>query len=220
MLLGPSSIKTFEAKNVKIERFRPTSEDINLSHVVVQDQISPEVEQKIEKLVGDAEQRLEEARSPEDYLVLATEKWRAKDYDEALRLVHAGLSLNPEDIRTHATLIHRKASIYVALGSENLGIKYYEEAIKLDSQFPMPHFNLGTLYSGQGEMAEAEAEYKEAIRLDPKDAGPHNNLGILYKDQEKMAEAEAEFKEALRLDSKHTLVQENLDRLYREMKKS
>ena len=64
-----------------------------------------------QELIKEAEDRAPEQRSPEDYLILATEKWRAKKYDAALEYVFAGLALNPEDVRIKATLIHRKGSI-------------------------------------------------------------------------------------------------------------
>ena len=219
VVLGPSSIKNFEAVGIKVARYQPTKEIKDLAIEFSQDKPSPEVVANTKKVIKAAAQRPEEKRSPEDYLVLATEKWRTKNYDKALGLVYAGLSLSQNDVRTHATLMHRKASIYVSLGIENLGIKFYREATKLDSQFSWPHYSLGNLYRDQKKYSEAEAEYKEAIRLDPKDGDFHFSLGNLYRDQKKYSEAEAKYKEAIRLDPKDGDFHFSLGNLYRDQKK-
>jgi tetratricopeptide (TPR) repeat protein len=219
VILGPNSIKNFEAIGIKVERYQPTKEDKDLAINFAQDKPSLEIVKKTEKLITAAEQRSDERRSLEDYLVLATEKWRTKRYDEALRLVYAGLSLNPEDSLTQATFIHRKASIYEGLGMQDFAIEYYKEAIQLDPKFSWPHNNLGIIYDDQDKYTEAEAEYKEAIRLDPKFAHPHIGLGSLYRHQGKHAEAEAEYKEAIRLDPKYAFPHNGLGNLYKDQGK-
>ncbi len=65
--------------------------------------------------------------------------------------------------------------------------------------------SLGSFYTNQGKMAEAEAMYRRALEGKEKAWGPEhtstldtvNNLGNLYKDQGKMAEAEAMYRRAL-----------------------
>ena len=149
---------------------------------------------------------------------MATEKWRAKEYDAALADVFAGLALNPADVRIKATLIHRKASIYDNSGSKELGIKFYKKAIELDPEDSVAHNNLGGLYKKQDKLEDAEAEYKIAIELDPKDSKPHNNLGNLYKKQDKLEEAKKEYEEAIRLDPNNSIVKNNLEILENIMK--
>jgi tetratricopeptide (TPR) repeat protein len=171
--VGPSTIKTWGAKwggdggHIGFDRFQPTDRERELALNLSQDQVSSEIKNEGEEYIEEAKQRPPEKRSPEDYLTLATEKWRAKDYDGAFADVFSGLALDPEDTRIKATLIHRKASIYHDSGLKDLGIKFYKKAMEMDRKLSWPHHNLGTLYSEQGKLEEAKMEYEEALRLGP-----------------------------------------------------
>jgi len=113
--VGPSTIKTWVAKwggdggHIGFDRYQPTEQERELSIKLAQDNPSPEIEKEGKEFITKAEERAPERRSPEDYLALATEKWRAKDYDGALADVFAGLALNPKNIRIKASLIHKKS---------------------------------------------------------------------------------------------------------------
>ncbi len=189
--VGPSTIKTWGAKwggdggHIGFDRYQPTEPERQLALKVSQDQLSSEIKNEGEEYIEEAKQRSPEKRSPEDYLALATEKWRAKDYDGALADVFAGLALNPKDVRIKATLIHRKASIYLFAGLKDFGVKFYKEAIALDPDFSWPHYNLGNFYFDQGELEEAKKEYEEALRLDPNDNMTKENLEILKREMKK-----------------------------------
>ena len=76
---------------------------------------------------------------------------------------------------------------------------------------------LGSLYTNQGKLVEAEQMYEQALRGKEEALGPKhtstldtvNNLGLLYKDQGKLVEAEQMYERALRgyeevLGPKHT----------------
>lgn len=201
LLYGKENVATVELGKEGFKlRFHNPPEEKNILSEFSQDKASPEILEKAKPLIEEAIKRADAVRSAEDYLALATENWRAKNYDKAFQFVYAGLSLDPKDKRLKATLIHRKASIFYSSGLTEKAIKFYNEAIKLAPEFSWPHNNMGNLYQEQGKTTEAEAEYKEANRLDPNYVNAHYNLWILYKDQGKMTEAEAEHKEAIRLD--------------------
>ncbi len=127
---GPDNVKNIEVgkEGVKITRYQPTQQERELALNLAQDKPSPEIEKEGERFIEQAEERTPEQRSPEDYLALATEKWRAKDYDAALADVFAGMALNPKNIRTKASLIHRKGSIYYFLEPNSDGMKFYTVA--------------------------------------------------------------------------------------------
>jgi tetratricopeptide (TPR) repeat protein len=218
--VGPSTIKTWGAKwgggggHIGFDRYKPTEKERELAIRLAQEKPSPEINKEGEKFIEKAEERTPEQRSPEDYLALATEKWRAKDYDAALTNVFAGLALNPENIRIQATLILRKGTIYEDLGLEDQAIQYYKEAMELDPKFAWPHNNLGNVFDDQGKHEKAEFEYKKAIELDPKDADPHNGLGNVYETQGKQEEAESEYKKSIELDPKDAYPHNGLGCLY------
>lgn len=220
-LFGPQTIKKFKfgiSNGIEIERKFPEEKKPILFEYAQKDASTKPREEAIE-LVKEAAELPESKRSAEDYLVLATESWRAKKYDEALDFTYAGLHLNPSDIRTKATSIHRLGSIYDYLGNKDLGIKYYEEALKIDPTFSWPHINLGNLYRDQKKYDEAEKEYKETIRLDPDNADALSNLGVLYYDQNKFDDAEEKYKEAILLNPNIAEIHFNLGNIFSDQKK-
>lgn len=93
-------------------------------------------------------------------------------------------------------------------------IAEFEEAIRLDPDNALAHFNLGVAYQYQGKLDQAVAEYQEAISIDPDYAEAHNNLGIAYDDQGKPDEAIAEYQEAIRINPDYALAHYNLALAY------
>ncbi|CAG8982040.1 hypothetical protein HYALB_00013901 [Hymenoscyphus albidus] len=95
--------------------------------------------------------------------------------------------------------------------------------------------NLGTLYSNQGKLVEAEQMYQRALQGKEKALGPDhtstldtvNNLGTLYSDQGKLVEAEQMYQRALQgkekaLGPDHTSTLDtvnNLGTLYKDQGK-
>ena len=227
LLLGPSSIKGLELAGLfKISRYKPTTEERNIfvaynKNFVAYSKNKPsaEVIKKAKPLIEAALSRSPEKRSAEDYLALATKNWLAKNYDEALADVYAGLNLEPEVLRTKATLIFRKASIYQDLGLADQAINLYKEAIALDSQFSWPNISLGIIYRKQGKFKEAEELYNKAIQLDPDFPVPYNNLGIIYWQHGKLKKAEEAYNKAIRLDSDYASPYDGLGNIYQKQGK-
>jgi tetratricopeptide (TPR) repeat protein len=226
--VGPSTIKTLGAKwgagggHIGFDRYQPTEKEKELIEEFSQDKPSPEIEKEGQKFIEGAEGRSPEKRSAEDYLVLATDKWRAKKYEEAFENVYAGLALEPRDVRIKANLVHRKASIFHYVDSKMEAAKIYKEAMSIDPKLFLPHYNLGCLYHEDKEKQkneEAQVEYRKAIELDSEFSAAHYNLGILYHDQGKKVEAEEEYKKALELDPENPRGHFNLGLLYEEQKK-
>lgn len=200
-------------KGVHIKRYQPAQEEREEAIKMAADNpIEISAEEK-EKLIKAAELRTDEVRSPEDYLVLATEAWRGKKYDNALKFAFTGLNLKPEDTRVKATLIYRIGTAYHDLKIPDLAIKYYKDALEGDPKFSWPHIGFGSVYLDQKKYSEAEKEYKKAIELDSKDAAPHNGLGVLCQDQKKYDEVAKEYKMAIELDPDHELARGNLKNL-------
>jgi tetratricopeptide (TPR) repeat protein len=206
-------------KWLKIERHQPSKEERKSVLKLATDTATTISPEEKEKLVVDAKLRPDQKRSPEDYLVLATEAWRAKKYDNALQFAFNGLNLKPSDTRVKATLIHRIGSVYNNLNIPDLAIKYYKNAMEKDPKFSWPHNNLGLIYYEQKKYAEAEKEYKKAIVLNPENAAPHSNLGLLYYEQKKYVEAEKKYNKAIEIDPKYAMPHNSLGFLYYEQKK-
>ena len=220
----PSTIKTFGAGWGKgeghfgIARYLPTENVRELVEDFSQDKPSPEIEEEGKKFIEQAEERPPEKRSTEDYLALAADKWRAKDYDAALQNVYAGLALEPEDIRIQATLVHRKANNFASLGSKEHAEKCFNEAINIDPSFSWPLNNLGLLYGGQGMYEKAEAEFRKAIALDPDNEKSPFNIGLLYEKQGKFELAKVQFERTLKINPDYEKAKSGLERVEKKLK--
>jgi len=96
-------------------------------------------------------------------------------------------------------------------------IRALEESIRLKSNFPRSHAELGRLLLKEGKVDHAIAELKIATDLDPSDSGPLYQLGQAYRRNGQKAEADAVLARVALLHSpEHDLdVQQELKRLVR-----
>jgi tetratricopeptide (TPR) repeat protein len=222
--VGPSTIKTFTAKwdpkgggQIRFDRHQATEEERELVEEFAQDQPSPEIEEEGQKFIKKARQRSPDKRSAEDYLALAADKWRAKDYDVALENIYSGLALQPEDIRIKATFVHRKANNFASLGLKEQAEKFFKEAINIDPSFSWPHNNLGLLYRDQGMHEEEEDEFRKAIALDPDNEKSPFNLGLLYERQDKFELAKVQFERTLKINPDFEKAKSGLERVIKKL---
>jgi tetratricopeptide (TPR) repeat protein len=85
------------------------------------------------------------------------------------------------------------------LGKEPEAMAHYEQALRLNPDYPEAHFNLGSVLEDQGKVPEAMAHYEQALRLNPDYADVHNNLGVALAQLGRMQEAVGHWEQALRL---------------------
>ena len=77
---------------------------------------------------------------------------------------------------------------------------YFEEAIALDSEAPLPRLGLGLTYVRQGKIAAGTWEFERAVALDPKRAALRNWLGRGYFAEHLPGKAADQFKMAKEQD--------------------
>ena len=77
---------------------------------------------------------------------------------------------------------------------------YFEEAIALDSEAPLPRLGLGLTYVRQGKIAAGTWEFERAVALDPKRASLRNWLGRGYFAEHLPGKAADQFKMAKEQD--------------------
>jgi tetratricopeptide (TPR) repeat protein len=68
-------------------------------------------------------------------------------------------------------------------------LEHLRQAIRLEPQKALYHFNLGNLHAARGERSRAVVAYREALRLTPNFADAHNNLACVLLQQENAREA-------------------------------
>ncbi len=204
--VGPSGIRELTAKFGKGEaefsfkhRTAPLEESKILSEAA-QENPPEEIKMQLEKLIEAAEKRKEEERAPEDYLTLALNALKDKNFDKGLGLAYSGLNLDPKNKKTQVGLYNGLGILYQGLKSYALAKENYKKALKIDEKAYWVHGNLGNTYYHQKKYDDAKRAYKEALRLNPNSCEAHSNLGVFFYQQKNLPEAELEYREAVRLN--------------------
>jgi tetratricopeptide (TPR) repeat protein len=78
--------------------------------------------------------------------------------------------------------------------------RYYLEAARADTKYPLAEFNLGNLYDEQGRLGEALAHYRRALELNPQYADAHFNLALLSERLGESLKAVQHWQHYLKLD--------------------
>ncbi len=80
------------------------------------------------------------------------------------------------------------------------GIRFYTEAIHLQSNYAQFFLNRGTAYGVKGDLDRAIADYDEAIRIQPDDALAYKYRAIIQKYQGNLDDAMKDFIVSIRLN--------------------
>ena len=102
-------------------------------------------------------------------------------------------------------------NIYNIIGSTNLAIGNYKEAIRnfnaaiiINPTKPNIYYNLGIAYHHFGDMQKAIKKYKKAISLNPNNAEVYCNMGMSLKELGDIQGAIANYQKTLGINPKHT----------------
>lgn len=107
-----------------------------------------------------------------------------------------------------------------ALEAEDAGqyrraARLYRQAIEIDAENPVLHFNLGNVQFAIGAWAAACDAYREAVSHDPNYVEAWNNLGSALAELGEESDAVAAFRQALRLVPGYADAQYNVEHLTR-----
>jgi tetratricopeptide (TPR) repeat protein len=115
----------------------------------------------------------------------------------AVNANHYGLSRESGFAQPH----FRLGIIYAERGMTNEAITEYEEAIRLDPDYPKSYLNLGAVLSETGDIERAKQAFRTAIRLDHAYAAARINLAMLLERTEDYDLALAQVDTVLEQDS-------------------
>lgn len=76
----------------------------------------------------------------------------------------------------------------------------YQQALRLQPDYPEALNNLGAIYYAKGNFSKAEKYYNRSIQLDPKSAAVYSNLGTTYFAEHKFTQGLDAFRRAFALD--------------------
>jgi tetratricopeptide (TPR) repeat protein len=102
------------------------------------------------------------------------------------------------------------ARVFAKTGQPEEAIKNYRQALQLDSQNPVAHYNLGSLLGMQGSAEEAKLHLEQAIEFEPGYAEAHANLGNVLLMLGNSREAIERYRKALELDPNFDDTRSNL----------
>lgn len=138
-----------------------------------------------------------EAKTAESVLEQALEEHAAGRQDEARRLYHEVLSLDPDSKYAYYNLgLIAQQSNRVPLADA-----LYRAALTIDAKYWPALYNLALIKgSAAGGRREAEILYRKVIALNASYAPAYLNLGLLLVELGKQAEGEAMLARAVQLD--------------------
>jgi len=96
-------------------------------------------------------------------------------------------------------------------------VEYYRQAIELQPNDPILHFNLGNTLFGIGRYEETIASFEKALEHDPEYAEAWNNLGNTYAELKSWDEAIRSLRQALQLIPTYADAHYNLADIYKRV---
>lgn len=136
-----------------------------------------------------------------------------KEYEKALPYLEIAIKTDISSLKARAYF--QSGFCYGKLKSYAKAIEAYKQAIRIDPDDAITHYNLGVAYGELGFYKDAIEAYKQAIRLDPDDANIfYYNLGYAYSDIGNYTRAIEAYKQAIRIDPDYAKAHNNLGVTY------
>ena len=133
---------------------------------------------------------------------------RNKVWQDRFTLWADAVQKAPDSPRAHANL----AYAYTLRGEEDMAMKEYLEALRLEPENGGLHNDVATFYYKRERFNEAESHLKIAITLRPDYYLAYSNLGLLYEHQGRFDEAVPLYQKALLLRPDFTTARHRLER--------
>ena len=111
---------------------------------------------------------------------------------EGLKLVEKSLKIMPGN----QNFINNLSTLYIEAADWNTALKICTQVIAARPTFAGGHHNLGCVYRGLEQYAQAETCFLTALKFAPQNANIHANLGVVYALQGRLVAAGAKFAEA------------------------
>lgn len=135
------------------------------------------------------------------YLNLGRAYCKSSQFDKALQKLNMALELDLSPV-----IYYELGNVYLDMGKSEEAIKYYQDALRLDSSYSPAYNALGTIYNEQGRNAEALQAFEKAAQTGSDSPTNHYNLGLAHLDKDMADKAAIEFQLAAKLnpaDSKY-----------------
>jgi tetratricopeptide (TPR) repeat protein len=133
--------------------------------------------------------------------------WRqCRAYADAETVWQDTLRKNPNAWLAHYNL----GTALLKAGKLEEAMAHFEEALRIQADYPEAHCNLGVVLQKLGKVTEAKEQYEEAVRVKPDYAEAHYNLGSTLFVLGKITEAIQEYEQAIRIRPDYVAAHSNL----------
>lgn len=129
------------------------------------------------------------------YLNLGRAYCKNSQFDKALQKLNMALELDLSPV-----VYYELGNVYLDMGKPEDAIKYYKDALRLDSSYSPAYNALGTIYNEQGRYAEALQAFEKAAQTGSDSPINHYNLGLAHLDKGMADKAALEFQLAAKLN--------------------
>jgi tetratricopeptide (TPR) repeat protein len=124
----------------------------------------------------------------------------SSEMDELVRIYEWAADLNSQDEAFLARLNYAAGFRALSKGSDQEALTELQRAIRNDSQWALPFYDLARFYARLGNDAYAMYYYQQATQLDPGWVAPQLNLARLHFDADRLGEAELAYRQAAQAD--------------------
>lgn len=152
-----------------------------------------------------------------------------KQYENALESMNQAIVESGEDRKKDFLLYEMRGEIFSELKKHDQAISDYNQAIKINPQFPQAYYNRGLAYSQKGNIELAIIDYTQAIKINPQFAQAYNinsqlaqayyNRGVVYSQQGKIELAIADFTQVININPQDAYAYVNRGVIYGQQKK-
>ena len=112
-----------------------------------------------------------------------------------------------------AFVLNFRGIAQTALNNNKAALACYDRAIKLNSRFADPHYNISFILMSNGQFDGAIEKLKTAITLNPKFFDAYLSLGLAYTKIGDLERADATFRKALGINSSSASLHNNIGNL-------
>ncbi|MCC7042193.1 MAG: tetratricopeptide repeat protein [Burkholderiales bacterium] len=127
-------------------------------------------------------------------------------YDDAMRLVDAGLRLAPFE----SALLRMQARVHARRGDTASALAIHDAILLRTPADALAHFDHGTTLQRAGDVSGAARAYQRALTFDPGLVDADFNLGVVFAQQGNRRAATAAFRHVLAVDRRHVAAYKHL----------
>ena len=120
---------------------------------------------------------------------------------------------SPQPGSNNATAYFNRGQEYLQNKDYDRAIAEFNQALRLDPNYPLSYSSRGTAYTLKGEYDRAIVDITQAIRLLPNNADVYAMRGMLYNLKKDNERAIADFEAALRIDPNNDIAKQWIEQL-------